>query len=94
MSQKVEHLHIRTSHAEKAVLAKAAHSSQMTVSQFVLRVALPVAEEIVGREQGDIQTLFKLDEATWTEFNRLLDREAKDVPQLRELLQTKAPWER
>ncbi len=37
--------------------------------------------------------VFPVDEATWERFNALLDAPARDLPQLRKLLSTQAPWE-
>ena len=94
MNHKAEHLHIRASEKDKATLALAAQVRKMSVSQFILQTSVPVAEEIVKNETGEVQTLFKLDAKAWDEFNRLLDAPARDIPELRKLLQTKAPWEK
>lgn len=93
MSQRAEHLHIRVSEHEKAAISRAALVKRMSISQFILQTAVPVAEEIVKQDEGTIQTLFKLDADAWEEFNRLLDAPARDIPALRELLLSKAPWE-
>lgn len=93
MHHKAEHLHIRASERDKATLAQAALAKNMSVSQFILQTAVPVAEEIVKQGVGDVQTLFRLDAGAWKEFNRLLDAPARDIPELRELLSGKAPWE-
>ena len=94
MNQRAEHLHIRTSEREKAILSQAAQSQKMSVSQFILRTTLPIAEEILNSEVGNIQTLFRLDPDAWSEFNRLLDAPPRENPELRSLLRSKAPWEK
>jgi uncharacterized protein (DUF1778 family) len=94
MQQKVQHVHIRASEREKAMLARAASSKRISISQFVLQAALPLAESILAAEAGDVDTLFQLDAAAWEAFVRLLDEPARDIPELRELLESKAPWER
>lgn len=94
MHQKAEHLHIRASEREKATLSQAAQAKNMSVSQFVLQTSMPVAEEIVSKEAGSVQTLFRLNASDWEEFNRLLDASAREIPELRELFLSKAPWEK
>ncbi|HEY3781499.1 MAG TPA: DUF1778 domain-containing protein [Fimbriimonadaceae bacterium] len=94
MGYKVEHLHIRASEEDKAVLSQAAQSKNMSVSQFILQTSVPVAEEIVRNNVGTIQTLFRLDTEGWDEFNRLLDAPARQIPELKGLLESKSPWEK
>ncbi len=94
MHQKAEHLHIRTSERDKAVLARAAQAKNMSVSQFILQTTVPVAEEIVAKEVEQVETLFRLDEEAWERFNALLDAPTKDIPELRNLLASRAPWEK
>lgn len=94
MPQKVENLHIRATERDKATLARAAMAKNMSVSQFVLQAAVPVAEEIVRQEAGTIETLFRLDADAWERFSAALDAPPRDIPALRALLQTPAPWER
>jgi uncharacterized protein (DUF1778 family) len=94
MNSKAQHLHVRTSELEKETLSRAAKVKNMTVSQFVLQASLPLAEEIVNQENATVQTLFRLSAKDWDEFNRLLDEPAREIPELRELLATSAPWEK
>ncbi len=93
MQAKIEHLHIRASERDKAMLARAAQSKNMSVSQFILHTSVPIAEEIVRNEIGEVQTLFRLGPDDWAEFCQLLDAPAREIPQLKELLALKAPWE-
>ena len=46
-SAKAKHLHIRASERDKQTLTQAARLKNQSVSQFLLQLALPVAEEIV-----------------------------------------------
>lgn len=94
MHQKAEHLHIRASERDKAMLAQAAQAKNMSVSQFILHTSVPVAEEIVRSDVGNVHTLFRLDADAWEEFNRLLDAPVREIPELKELLASKAPWEK
>jgi len=94
MHQKAEHLHIRASERDKAILAKAAQTKNMSVSQFILYTSVPVAEEIVKNNLGFDQSLFRLEAGEWQEFSRLLDAPVRDIPELKELLALKAPWEK
>lgn len=65
----------------------------MTVSQFVLQTALPVPEEIVNRDIASVQALFRLEPAAWDVFGRLLNSPVREIPELRELLTSRPPWE-
>ncbi|MFI5386647.1 MAG: DUF1778 domain-containing protein, partial [Fimbriimonadales bacterium] len=86
MHQKAEHLHIRASGRDKALLARAAQAKHLSVSQFILQTSVPVAEEILRSDVGSVQTLFRLDAAAWEEFSRLLDAPTREIPELRALL--------
>lgn len=37
--------------------------------------------------------VFRLDAAAWTEFTAILDRPARRIPELAELLNERAPWD-
>ena len=58
-------------------------------SDFMLETACREAESVLL----DRRT-FALDEATWKRFTVLLDAPPRDLPQLRKVLSTPAPWER
>jgi uncharacterized protein (DUF1778 family) len=49
----------------------------------------PIVEDDIGR----VDTIFKLKDADWQEFNRLLDAPPRDIPELRTLLDSMPPWE-
>ena len=94
---KAEHLHIRASQRDKNTLAQAAQIKNVSISQFLLQLALPVAEEIVKTEApsalGDVQTVFTLEAEAWQEFQRLLDAPPRPLPELKKLLSLKPVWE-
>jgi len=94
MSLKATHLHIRVSAQHKALLARAAKAKNMSLSQFILDISVPIAEEIVWSDNSYIETLFRLDAEAWEEFNRLLDAPAREIPELKKLFALKAPWEK
>ena len=94
--RKGKHLHIRASEQDKTTLARAAQIRKLSISQFLLQSALPLAEEIVKTEApelGDVQTVFALEEEAWQEFNRLLDSPPRALPELQKLLSSKPVWE-
>jgi uncharacterized protein (DUF1778 family) len=94
---KAEHLHIRASGRDKKTLAQAARLQNQSVSQFLLQLALPVAEEIVeshARESApEVQTVFTLNDEAWDEFTRLLDAPPRELPELKKLLASHPVWE-
>lgn len=94
MHHKAEHLHIRASDQEKSAIAQAASLKNMSVSQFVLQTTVPLAQEIVRSDVGTVQTVFRLGPEDWEAFNRLLDSPVRELPELKKLLASKAPWEK
>ena len=93
MEQKAEHLHVRTSGRDKATIAQAAAFRNMSVSQFILQVTVPAAEEVIRDEIGTVQTRFVLNEADWEAFTQRLDEPVHEIPALRALLNERAPWD-
>ncbi len=94
--QKAEHLHIRASERDKKTLSQAAQLKNLSISQFLLQLALPVAEEILktqAPEMDEVQTVFALEDAAWQEFNRLLDAPPRELPELQKLLASRPIWE-
>ena len=91
--QKAEHLHIRASERDKQTLSQAARIKNLSISQFVLQLALPVAEEILSAEAPEMQTVFALDATAWAEFTKLLDAPPRELPALKKLLQSQPVWE-
>ena len=94
MEQKLEHLHVRTSSSDKAILAQAALIKHMSVSQFIIQTSVPIAERVIADDPGNIQTVFRLSTEDWDAFVEALDAPTRDIPELRRLLSTPAPWEK
>lgn len=93
---KAEHLHIRASQRDKQTLSQAARLKNLSISQFLLQSALPVAEEILkseGAEVQEVQTVFRLDAGAWAEFTALLDAPPRALPELKKLLASRPVWE-
>lgn len=85
---KTARLDLRMTPQAKALLEQAARARHKTLSEFVLDQSLSAAEETLADRR-----LFLLDDAQWVEFNRRLDAPPRDMPNLRELAQRKAPWD-
>lgn len=90
---KAEHLHIRASERDKETLSRAARLKNMSISQFLLQSALPVAEEILKSDGPEVQTVFHLDAEAWSEFTALLDAPPRALPELKQLLASRPVWE-
>ncbi len=90
---KAEHLHVRASERDKQTLSRAARLKNLSISQFLLQSALPVAEEILKSEEPEIQTVFRLDAGAWAEFTQLLDAPPRALPELKKLLASQPVWE-
>ncbi len=90
---KPEHIHIRASKHQKALLAGAARKRDLSLSQFVLQAVLPVANDVLQQNAQDIPLHVELDDEAWAEFNRLLDAPVRDLAELRKLLLSKPVWE-
>lgn len=93
MQARNEHLHIRATEQVKSLLTRAALAKNMSVSQFILQTTVPIAEEIVRNDVGEVETHFRLDADAWARFTAALDAPPREIPELRDLLRTKAPWE-
>ncbi len=83
-----ERIEIRTTPSNKALLLRAATSSQKNVTEFLLEAGLHAAEEaLVDR------SLFLLDDAQWAAFQSVLDRPVTIKPRLAGLLREKSVLE-
>jgi uncharacterized protein (DUF1778 family) len=85
---KSERVDIRVTPTAKRTLQQAAAVSNKTVSEFMLDSALSAAFDTLADRR-----VFQLDEAQWAAFMEALDKPPEDNPRLRQLLQTKPPWE-
>lgn len=82
-----ERLSIRANGAQKTVLARAAKSRHMNVSQFVLQVSLMEAERVIREET---QRAVAPEEFEW--LCQIMD-EATPTPRLRAALAQKPVWD-
>lgn len=77
-------LSIRVSSDERATLKAAAEQSRTTLSDFMRRKVLEVAEiEVLGR------TVVTIPAGSWEQFEAWIAAPAKEIPGLRELSQGK-----
>jgi uncharacterized protein (DUF1778 family) len=84
-----EHIPLRVTSREKELIREAARLQNTHMSVFILRTAVARAEQ----ELSD-QTEFRLSPSRWEAFQKALDRPVVPNDRLRQLLHTKAPWER
>ena len=81
-------IELRTTAAAKRLLQRAAAATGKTVTDFVLEAGLGAAERALLDRQ-----LFRLDEPTWREFLRVLDRPVTRKSRLKRLLAEKSVLE-
>jgi uncharacterized protein (DUF1778 family) len=82
-------INIRAKKGQRDLIDQAASALGKNRSDFMLETACREAETVLLDRR-----VFALDEATWERFNALLDAPPRELPQLRKLLSTKAPWEK
>ena len=85
---RTEKLDLRLTSEAKRRLFAAAEVSQRSVSEFVLQSALERADETLADRR-----VFLLDAKQWSAFQAALDAPPKIIPELKRLLERKAPWE-
>jgi uncharacterized protein (DUF1778 family) len=85
---RTEKLDLRLTPEAKQRLFAAAEVSQRSVSEFVLQSALERADETLADRR-----VFLLDAEQWSAFQAALDAPPKVIPELKRLLEQKAPWE-
>ncbi len=83
-----EKLDLRLTPEAKRALQTAAAAQQRSVSEFVLESALARAAETLPDRQR-----FGLSAEAWTAFQKALDAPPIAKPRLKELLETKSPFE-
>jgi uncharacterized protein (DUF1778 family) len=81
-------LDLRLSPEAKQTLNDAARFARRSLSQFVLESALARAEETLLERRR-----FELEAERWTAFMDALDAPARDIPELRKLLQAPSPFD-
>jgi uncharacterized protein (DUF1778 family) len=81
-------INLRAKPNQRELIDQAAELLGKTRSDFMLETVCRAAEEVLLD-----QRVFRLDPATFQQFQTLLDAPPSENPQLRRLLATKAPWE-
>jgi uncharacterized protein (DUF1778 family) len=85
---RTEKLDLRLSPEAKKRLFAAADACHRSVSDFVLQSALERADEALADRR-----VFHLDAKQWAAFQATLDAPPRVIPELKRLLERKAPWE-
>ena len=85
---RTEKLDLRLTPEAKRRLFAAAEASHRSVSDFVWQSALERAEETLADRR-----VFFLNAKQWAAFQAALDAPPKVIPELKRLLERKAPWE-
>ncbi|MEU9837190.1 DUF1778 domain-containing protein [Streptosporangium sp. NPDC048047] len=80
---KDERISLRVDAERKQLLEAASAAEGRSVSAFILDAATIAAEHALAD-----RTVFRLSEEQWAAFDALSDRPARDLPRLRELLDT------
>jgi uncharacterized protein (DUF1778 family) len=80
---KDERINLRVDAEQKRLFEAASAAEGSSVSAFILDAATLAAEHALAD-----RTMFRLSEEQWAAFDELLNRPARDLPKLRELLDT------
>jgi len=83
-----EHIHLRVTASQKALIDRAAEATGRSRSDFILETVCREAESMVLD-----QRYFYLDDDAFRRFTAMLDAAPADNPGLTRLLTRKAPWE-
>lgn len=87
--RKEARLAMRLTPDQDALIRDAAAVTGQSLTEFVTTAAVTRAEDTLADRR-----VFRLDDAAWTEFAAILDRPAKRIPELAELLNEPAPWDK
>lgn len=82
-------LAMRLTPDQDALIRGAAAVTGQSLTEFVTTAAVARAEDTLADRR-----VFRLDDAAWAEFAAILDRPAKRMPELAELLSEPAPWDK
>ncbi len=74
---------------QDALVRHAAAVTGQSLTEFVSSAAITRAENTLADRH-----VFQLDDTAWAEFNAILDRPAKHIPELAELFTEPAPRDR
>lgn len=86
--RKAARLAMRLTPDQDSLIRDAAAVTGQSLTDFVTTAAVSRAEETLADRR-----VFRLDDAAWAEFNAILDRPARLIPELAELLHERAPWD-
>ncbi len=86
--RKQARLAMRLTPDQDALIRDAAAVTGQSLTDFVTMAAVTRAEDTLADRR-----VFRLDEAAWAEFTAILDRPARRIPELAELLNERAPWD-
>lgn len=81
-------LAMRLTPDQDALIRDAAATTGQSLTEFITMAAVTRAEDTLADRR-----IFRLDDAAWAEFSAILDRPAKRLPKLAELLRKPAPWD-
>lgn len=82
-------LAMRLTPDQDALIRDAAAVAGQSLTEFVTAAAVTRAQDTLADRR-----VFRLNAAAWTEFNAILDRPAKRIPELARLLNKPAPWDK
>lgn len=85
---KSQRLNIRVTERQEALIRRAAEATDRSVTDFILESASVEAERVLADRRW-----FFLDEAAWSEFNRLLDAPL-ETAKLERLAERPSPFDR
>lgn len=80
-------INLRASARQEQLLKQAAAATDRTMTDFVLESAVVEAERVLADRRW-----FLIDDERWDEFQRLLEKPARDLPKLRALLAKSSPF--
>jgi len=81
-------IYLRASAEQIDLIRRAAEAKRKTTSEFVLDSACRSAESALY----DLRTIH-LDGKGWKQFTAALERKAREIPELIDLFNEKAPWD-
>lgn len=88
-NRKDARLAVRITPHQDALIREAAVVAGQSLTDFITSAAVTRAQDMLADRR-----VFRLDDATWAEFTELLDRPARSIPELTQLLGDPAPWDR
>jgi uncharacterized protein (DUF1778 family) len=86
---RTSNINIRVEPQQRELIKRAAAAKRTTQTEFILEAACREAETVLLDRR-----YFTLDDEAFRRFTDALDAPPADNPRLRELMRTKAPWEK